>query len=234
MFINGLKKEFRDNYLITLMNRATYASLTVEEKGLNFSDGKNASKVYNNLAAMKKILEIKDRQLSPYDIIDIAEIINKNISSMPKGFRRVGAMIKDSSMEIEDPRYIREAMYNLFNNYYNIWDLLPVYEREAKFHREFIRIHPFEDGNGRTARIITNYNLMINNKAPIIIEKEERKKYFDMLEFDKIEELTNFFKQKSHEEFETMLNLYKENYNGNFIEEETDENMKIYTINRKF
>jgi len=234
MFINGLKKEFRDNYLITLMNRTTYASLTVEEKGLNFSDEKNASKVYNNLVAMKKILEIKDRQLSPYDIIDIAEIINKNISSMPKGFRRVGAMIKDSSMEIENPRYIREAMYNLFNNYYNIWDLLPVYEREAKFHREFIRIHPFEDGNGRTARIITNYNLMINNKAPIIIEKEERKKYFDMLEFDKIEELTNFFEQKSHEEFETMLNLYKENYNGNFIEEETDENMKIYTINRKF
>ena len=29
MFINGLKKEFRDNYLNTLMNRATYASLTV-------------------------------------------------------------------------------------------------------------------------------------------------------------------------------------------------------------
>lgn len=233
MFINGLKKEFRDNYLDTLMNRTTYASLTVEEKGLNFSDEKNASKVYNNLVAMKKILEIKDRQLSPYDIIDIAEIINKNISSMPKGFRRVGAMIKDSSMEIEDPRYIREAMYNLFNNYYNIWDLLPVYEREAKFHREFIRIHPFEDGNGRTARIITNYNLMINNKAPIIIKKEERKKYFDMLEFDKIEELTKFFEQKSQEEFKTMINLYKENYNGNFIEEETDENMKIYTINRK-
>ena len=182
MFIDGLKKDnFKSKYLDTLITRATYASLTVEEKGFNFAKDENATKIYNNLEAMKIILEIKDRKLSPYDAVEIAKIINRNLSGVPEGFRRVEAIIRGSSMEIESPYYIREAMYNLFNNYYNMWDLLPVYEREARFHREFIRIHPFEDGNGRTARIITNYNLMMNNKAPIIIEKEERKKYFEML-----------------------------------------------------
>lgn len=234
MFIDGLKKDnFKSKYLDTLMTRATYASLTVEEKGMNFSKDKNATKIYNNLEAMKKILEIKDRKLSPYDLIDIAEIINKNVTSIPNGFRRVGAVIKGSTMEIEDPYYIREAMYSLFNNYYNIWDLLPIYEREAKFHRELIRIHPFEDGNGRTARIVTNYNLMMNNKAPIIIEKEDRKKYFEMLEFNKIDELAKFFEKKSKEEFETMLNLYRtycgEDFNVNLSD---DEDIKIYELKK--
>jgi len=182
---------------------------------------------------MKKILEIKDRKLSPYDLIDIAEIINKNVTYIPSGFRRVGAVIKGSSMEVEDPYYIREAMYSLFNNYYNVWDLLPIYEREARFHRELIRIHPFEDGNGRTARIVTNYNLMINNKAPIIIEKEDRKKYFEMLEFNKIDELAKFFEKKSKEEFETMLGLYKTYCGENFdINLSNDNDIKIYEFKK--
>ena len=235
MFIDGLKKDdFKSKYLDTLMTRATYASLTVEEKGLNFSKDTNATKIYNNLVAMKKILEITDRNLSPYDVIEIAKIINKNVTSLPEGFRRVEAIIRGSSMNIESPCYIREAMYSLFNNYYRIWDLLPIYEREAMFHREFIRIHPFEDGNGRTARIITNYNLMMNNKAPIIIEKEDRKKYFEMLEFNKINELASFFEKKSKEEFNTMLELYQTYCDGNFDEDLTDENMKIYNIKRTF
>lgn len=235
MFIDGLKKDdFKSKYLDTLMTRATYASLTVEEKGLNFSKDTNATKIYNNLVAMKKILEITDRNLSPYDVIEIAKIINKNVTSLPEGFRRVEAIIRGSSMNIESPCYIREAMYSLFNNYYRIWDLLPIYEREAMFHREFIRIHPFEDGNGRTARIITNYNLMMNNKAPIIIEKEDRKKYFEMLEFNKINELASFFEKKSKEEFNTMLELYQTYCDGDFEEDLTDENMKIYKIKRTF
>ena len=235
MFIDGLKKDdFKNKYLDTLMTRATYASLTVEEKGMNFSKDTNATKVYNNLVAMKKILEIKDRKLSPYDIVDLAKIINKNVTSMPEGFRRVEAIIQGSSMNIESPCYIREAMYSLFNNYYNIWDLLPIYEREAMFHREFIRIHPFEDGNGRTARIVTNYNLMMNNKAPIIIEKEDRKKYFEMIEYNKIKELASFFETKSKEEFNTMLELYQTYCDGNFEMDLTDENMKIYEIKHTF
>ena len=231
MFIDGLNKDnFKAKYLDTLITRSTYASLTVEEKGLNFAKDENAAKVYNNLEAMKAILEIKDRKLSPYDVVNIAKIINKNVSSMPEGFRRVEAVILGSSMKLESPDRIVEAMYNLFNSYYRIWDILPIYEREARFHREFIRIHPFEDGNGRTSRIITNYNLMINNKAPIIIEKEERKRYFDMIENNKINALTEFFKEKSKEEFDTMLRLYETYCDGNF--EEDDSNMKIYELKK--
>ena len=49
-------------------------------------------------------------------------------------------------------------------------------------HAEFVKIHPFEDGNGRTARLIMNYQLMIDGFLPISIAKEDRLAYFETLE----------------------------------------------------
>ena len=40
----------------------------------------------------------------------------------------------------------------------------------AEFHYRFIRIHPFDDGNGRTARILMNFILMKFGYPPVIIK----------------------------------------------------------------
>jgi Fic family protein len=45
-------------------------------------------------------------------------------------------------------------------------------ELAAWTHAEFVKIHPYEDGNGRTSRLIMNYQLMINGFLPISIAKE--------------------------------------------------------------
>ena len=58
-------------------------------------------------------------------------------------------------------------------------------EREAKFHIEFERIHPFEDGNGRTGRIILNKHLLDNGLAPIFITPQMREFYINYInEYD--------------------------------------------------
>lgn len=44
-------------------------------------------------------------------------------------------------------------------------------------HIEFERIHPFNDGNGRTGRMIILYSLLENNIPPIIISKELKGEY---------------------------------------------------------
>ncbi len=49
-------------------------------------------------------------------------------------------------------------------------------------HFELVSIHPFVDGNGRTARLVMNLLLMKNGYVPAIILKNDRKKYYDALE----------------------------------------------------
>jgi Fic family protein len=57
-----------------------------------------------------------------------------------------------------------------------------VIELAAWTHAEFVRIHPFADGNGRTSRLIMNYQLMLNGFLPVSIKKETRLEYFHALE----------------------------------------------------
>lgn len=55
-------------------------------------------------------------------------------------------------------------------------------EYAAWTHAEFVRIHPFVDGNGRTSRLIMNYQLMRSGFLPVSVHKTERLEYFLALE----------------------------------------------------
>ncbi len=48
----------------------------------------------------------------------------------------------------------------------------------SEFHYKFIRIHPFDDGNGRVSRILMNFILMSFNYPPVIIKTEDKLNYF--------------------------------------------------------
>lgn len=51
----------------------------------------------------------------------------------------------------------------------------------AYLHHRFVEIHPFSDGNGRVARLLTNLYLMKKGYPPIILKKENRIKYYSCL-----------------------------------------------------
>ena len=57
---------------------------------------------------------------------------------------------------------------------------LPLFLAES--HWSFIHIHPFDDGNGRTARLLSNYALLRNNLPPIVIKSEDRDRYIGGLQ----------------------------------------------------
>ncbi len=72
-------------------------------------------------------------------------------------------------------------------------DLMQWYENEklnrernpiilaAEFHYKFIRIHPFDDGNGRTARLLMNLILMRFHFPPAIIKTNDKENYYNVL-----------------------------------------------------
>jgi Fic family protein len=53
--------------------------------------------------------------------------------------------------------------------------------RSAILHAWLAHIHPYTDGNGRTARAVGNLQLIRNGYPPIIIKKAERERYYDCL-----------------------------------------------------
>lgn len=51
----------------------------------------------------------------------------------------------------------------------------------ADFHYHFVNIHPFADGNGRTARLLMNYVMLYHGQPLIKIFSEDRAEYIDAL-----------------------------------------------------
>jgi len=61
-------------------------------------------------------------------------------------------------------------------------DLLHPIELAALAHYKLVYIHPFVDGNGRTSRLLMNLFLMRAGYPPVIIRKEQRYDYYEMLQ----------------------------------------------------
>jgi len=59
------------------------------------------------------------------------------------------------------------------------WEVIKL---AAEFHYKFIRIHPFDDGNGRTVRILMNFILMKSGYPPVVISSDDKLAYLSALQ----------------------------------------------------
>ncbi len=72
---------------------------------------------------------------------------------------------------------VAQDMDNLIYKYDNEWQNLHPIERACLLHVELIKIHPFGDGNGRTARILLSYELIKNGYPAVVIKSNNKENY---------------------------------------------------------
>src|SRR5215203_1479217 len=102
----------------------------------------------------------------------------------------------------------------------------------ALFHYRFIRIHPFDDGNGRVARILMNFILMQFGYPPVIIKTEDKQNYYAVLrlaDVDELEPFIGYIVQNLVRSLEIMIRGAK----GESIEEPDDLDKEIALLERK-
>ncbi len=132
-----------------------------------------------------------------------------------------------------EPYLIQEEITKLFKHYNNELNDRHIVESIAIFHLMFENIHPFIDGNGRTGRLLINFELMKNGYPPINVKFTDREKYYDCFkDFDlkkepsKMVELIKTYVEESLDEYLSIINTrdfmesmeYKQNSTNNELE----------------
>jgi Fic family protein len=74
-----------------------------------------------------------------------------------------------------------EELVNWYREQLEREDANPIFIA-ALFHHRFINIHPFDDGNGRTGRLLMNFILMKFGFPPAIIKTEDKLNYYRALQ----------------------------------------------------
>ena len=98
----------------------------------------------------------------------------------------------------------------MLDYYNNQWSKLDPYQREALFNFYFIRIHPYEDGNRRTSRLILNFNLLRQGLAPVIITDDLSEIYYKCIKDADVDSLTELFRNQAVKENEVIDILYSD------------------------
>lgn len=219
-FVEAIKKsqEYYENFItrsVNDSNRIEGNTLSyVETYAIIFNDnsfsinGAKPREIYEAInlkyALTESLQALEETELNASLIIKLNEIINKNIKET-SGYRKIPVFIKGADFVPCDAKDVPRRMQELLYLYRT--DTRSLLERIADFHIQFEHIHPFEDGNGRTGRLLINYELIRNGETPIVIPQESRTEYFNLLANYDTEGLANMFRQLQIKE-EEIINQY--------------------------
>jgi Fic family protein len=112
------------------------------------------------------------KPLSLQSILDYHKIAMKHRSSLAGSIRSINVFIKGNpNFKVANPSEIREKLDKLFEKYNKFIkrkkvSLEEILQFAVYLHNEFQHIHPFEDGNSRTTRLIT-FHLLLSITIPI-------------------------------------------------------------------
>lgn len=170
---SALKHAKREAYFMHI-----YHSNAIEGNTLNLHQTRH---ILQNRVAIggKRLLSIK----SVHDILEIHRRVLGFTDPIESGKFRghqvyVGNFVPPAADQVETLIY---EFIEWLNSNQLLTEAHPI-QIAALAHYKFVYIHPFYDGNGRTARLLMNLILMKSGYPPVIVKKEDRLDYYAYLE----------------------------------------------------
>lgn len=190
----------------------------VVEKGLTVSGKtlKEHLEAINHAEALGFIKELaykKPQKIIEKDLLQIHWLILKKIDDENAGrYRKIEIKIAGSDLKLPLAVKIPELMEDFFAWLRGKNSDHPV-KIAADAHLKLVTIHPFTDGNGRTARLLMNLILIQNGYPPALIRKEDRQKYIESIAKAQIKKNLADYYQVIFQAADQALDIYLETIN---------------------
>jgi len=190
----------------------------VVEKGITV-DGKTLQEhleAVNHAQAFEWVMQKIDttkQDITESVILKLHQLILQKIDDTNSGrYRTVPVRIAGSNVIMPNamkvPKLMEEFVFWLHNSDTNPLTLA------IDTHFKFVSIHPFVDGNGRTARLLMNLLLMQAGYPPAIIRKEDRKQYITSIEKAQLGDSLADYYALMYEAVDRSLNIYLDALEG--------------------
>lgn len=166
-------------------------TLTRKETELVIDDGITSTskplqhyiEAVNHAKAFEKIIAFleENKNINENFMLNIHKIILTGLDDDNAGFyRNCRVRISGSTVIMPNPLKVPYLMTDFYNWLSDNMDNEPITAILA--HLKFVSIHPFVDGNGRSARLLMNTILLKFGFVPIVIRPTDRKKYLSVVE----------------------------------------------------
>ncbi len=169
--IEGNRLTLRDTYLI------------IKEKQIpsgappkDYNEAINGREVFDFIKKYKRKITIEF-------IEKINFILTKNTGVIyPGRVRFFPVKIEGTDFLPPEPEKVKSLLKQMIKFYYENRKKIHPFILACLIHAQFVEIHPFEDGNGRTGRALMNWILMMSNYPKIFVPVKFRSKYYEAID----------------------------------------------------
>lgn len=181
--------------------KSIHSSLAIENNQLSLFQVEAVINGKNVIGEQKDIQEVKNaykayekiENVNPYSVEDLKKvqgILTFAIENDSGKFRNHGEAVYDGDIQIfmaPPHTMVPELMENLFEWMKKAKDTVNPLILSSIFHYEFVFIHPFSDGNGRTARlwqtvILSNWKELFRYIPIESIIRKHQEKYYEVIQ----------------------------------------------------
>ena len=222
-----MKRKFPFEYMEDILVRMAHHSTAIEGNTLtqaetisilihNFIPRDMSEREYyevkNYRKAFNTLLEA-DRKITTELIKKYNKYIMENLHDLNGKFKTTQNLILGAEFEPTKPHLVPFEIEDWCDNLSYRLENAKTNEEKVEIimdqHIKFEKIHPFNDGNGRTGRLLIIHSCLKEDLEPIIIPKEEKGKYINLLACENLKELTKWallLQEKERDRIEKFSN----------------------------